>query len=188
MYRRRIPVKQLLKPYPFDDDGLSSEKFPCQMPTLTKSSLLPAAALCFFMVMSASFTCVKPVKTVSIDSIHYFNPGRILITPGDIKDSSIRLKLHDGEYVFYKSGPAPSGVFRADKDARSFYQLINVDPVAVNDTALIATIRYQAFDKQAQTNISKVFRLKESPVPLRMMKSFSVLWAEYNKVFPVASK
>ena len=154
------------------------------MSSRLQSNLLLAVVLCFFMVTNSSLTCVRFTKILSIDSIHYFKPGQIWLASDNFRDNSIRLKLHDGEYTFSRDSAYPYSSYWADKDGKTFYRLIGVDPVALNDTSIIVTIKYELFDKKSKTNDSKVFNLKNYPVPLRMIKNFFVPVSEYNKIFP----
>lgn len=154
------------------------------MRMFTKLNLLLVAALSFLAVTDSSFYCMRPAKTIPVDSIHYFKPGQVWITVDDLKDTSIRLRLPDGMYTFFKDSSMHFCWLRPDKDAKTFYQLIRVNLTGINDTAVMANIRYQAFNKRKQTSDSKVYRLNDYPVPLKMIKTFTVSLSDYDKVFP----
>jgi len=137
----------------------------------------------FLSVTNSSFVCFKFSKSVTIDSIHFFNSNQIILTAYDFEDTTIELKLYDGDYTFSKDTSKGYPLFKADKYIKNIYLLMNISPRSINDTGILATIKYQAFDKKKQTNSSRVFKLNDVCFPLKKIKSFRVSYEDYDKVF-----
>ena len=135
------------------------------------------------LIINSSFTCIRLIQRVSIDSIQYYKPKKIVLEPDDFKESSILLKLKDGLYTFYKDTTEKHHSFKAEKDIRNFYLIEWIDVNSIKDSSLSANIHYQAFDKIKNWNTSKIYNQKNVPIQLKSLKSFTLLYKrERSKV------
>ena len=140
--------------------------------------------ICVFsiLILNSSFSCVQPpLKVVSIDSIQYFSPNKIILWPDDFNFSSVQLNVNDGIHTFYKDSTDKLHSFRAEKDEKNYYIIEWITANSVNDSFLSTNIHYQAFDKKSQLNSSKIYNLKHVSIPLKNMNSFRILFNDYLK-------
>ena len=127
-----------------------------------KPIYLLSILIILLLTTNSSFVCIKFSKSITIDSIHYFKANEIRLNAGNFKDYTLQLNLHDGFYTFLKDTSSGYHLFKADKDLKNYYLLFFEEAKSFNDTSLIATLMYQSFDKEKQTNSSKIFHLKKT--------------------------
>lgn len=123
-----------------------------------------------------------PGHTVTIDSLDFYPVSKISLSANDFTDTVIQLKLYEGDYRFIKDSSKMYPLFVTNKGNDSVYLLTKILPSLTNDTVIIATIKYQAFDKKLQIPASKEeFSLRNINFPLSTIKSFEVESNYYYK-------
>lgn len=147
----------------------------------------PVCCMLLFVLLafitSSSFVCIKPHKTVAIDSIQYFKPRHVILMSDCFNDTTIELKLNNNYYTFSKDTSTSYHLFKANKDDKNIYVLINISPSYIDDTSMLTTIKYQTFNKISLTNTSKVFKLEDVSFSLKTLKKFMVSKENFDKVF-----
>ncbi|HEU0064205.1 MAG TPA: hypothetical protein VFQ58_04205 [Flavisolibacter sp.] len=143
------------------------------------------ANIFFLIIINSSFVCKRFSKSVSVDSLHFFTPGQIYLAADDFRNDTFQLNLHNGVYIFSKDADFDKHLFKSDKDANNFYLIVYMITNKINSTSLITKMGYQSFDRKKRTNSSKVYELKNVPIPLSNLKSFTVTAYDYKKVFQI---
>ncbi|PVD52153.1 hypothetical protein DC498_10505 [Terrimonas sp.] len=144
--------------------------------------------LFFALITNSSFVCITPRQLVTIDSIKYFKPDQIILTAESFKDTVIQLNLNNKHYSFSKDSSTNFRAFKATRDDRNIYILTNIVATYINDTTVLTTIKYQAFDKIKLTNSSKIFELKNVPFSLKSLDNFLVRKKDYDLLVSDKSK